>query len=131
MNYNRFLDKTIEIAYNSQGVGKNNNVRIGAILINKKHVISFGTNSYDTHTVMTRFHRFPFTHAEARAVIRVGVYPWSCKELTIFIARIKKDNSLGMSRPCSGCMQLLRYVCVKRIIYTTGFGREIEVVKLL
>ena len=131
MNYNRLLDKTIEVAYNSQGVGKHNNVRIGAILINKKQVIASGINSYDTHTAMTRFHRFPFTHAEARSVIRVGVYQNSCKDMTIFVARIKKDNSLGMSRPCSGCMQLLRYVGVKRIIYTTGFEREIEMVRLL
>lgn len=44
----------------------------------------------------------------------------------LYIYRERKNGSLGMARPCSSCMVLIKQKGVKRIFYTTysGFSKE-------
>lgn len=45
---------------------------------------------------------------------------------TLVTYRNKKDGSLGMSRPCDRCMQLIKKLGIKKLLYTTdnGFAEE-------
>ena len=44
---------------------------------------------------------------------------------TVYVARVRKDGSLAMSRPCPGCERVLRSRKVMRVFYTinpTSYG---------
>jgi tRNA(Arg) A34 adenosine deaminase TadA len=58
----------------------------------------------------------PSTHAEARL----------CRKLDagadVYVARVTRDGSWAMSRPCEGCQSALRARRVRRVYYTIGPG---------
>lgn len=54
----------------------------------------------------------PDAHAEARLTMKLT--PGSA----VWVARIRKDGSLGIARPCGGCMVRLKSAGVVRVAYT-------------
>lgn len=45
----------------------------------------------------------PSFHAEARVLRKIGAGG------TVYVARVRKDGSVGMSRPCTSCCRMLRF----------------------
>ena len=41
------------------------------------------------------------------------------KKSTIYVYRIKKDGTQGLSKPCGYCSALIKFVSLKTIIFTT------------
>ena len=58
----------------------------------------------------------PYPHPDAHAEARL------CMKLTpgseVWVARVRKDGTLGIARPCPRCMVRLRSAGVQRIAYT-------------
>jgi tRNA(Arg) A34 adenosine deaminase TadA len=58
----------------------------------------------------------PYPHPDAHAEARL------CMKLTpgseIWVARVRKDGTLGIARPCPRCMVRLRSAGVTRVAYT-------------
>ncbi len=41
----------------------------------------------------------------------------------IMVARIRKDNSLGLAKPCASCEEALKYSKIRNVYYTTNDGQ--------
>ena len=123
----RYFDLARNVAFNSQ-YGK---IRHGAILVkggsvintcfNKDKFCSFGTKFRDPE-------RGPATiHAELGCVL--GLARTVTSGADIYVCRINKRGQFRNSKPCAMCHEVLKYVGVKRVYYTTG-DNSIEMYKL-
>jgi len=54
-------------------------------------------------------------HSEMDAVIKLGAT--DCSGLSIVNTRINRNNELDMSKPCSGCLHMLRSLNFNNIYY--------------
>lgn len=59
-------------------------------------------------------HRMPNGHAEARCARKAD------KNSTAYVARVRKDGSIGMARPCKSCQVRLKSRGVQVVFYTAG-----------
>jgi len=60
-------------------------------------------------------------HAELSAL--TGIKHYDLKNLEITVVRVlRKDGSLGNSRPCENCMRIIEEYGIKKIHYSTGNG---------
>lgn len=56
----------------------------------------------------------PRAHAEARLSRKLDVGS------VVYVARVLRDGTFGLARPCPGCMRILRAKGVDRVFFTTG-----------
>lgn len=93
--------------------------RHGAVLVkgsvrnvstNKNNYCSFGSRFQKNHEGRTTL------HAELGAIL--GVDRNITEGATVYVARIGKKNNYKISKPCSMCHQALKFVGVKRVVYT-------------
>lgn len=95
-----------------------------SFLVKKNSINSIGYNSYKTHPIAERLgYRFPTHHSELSCILN-----FSGKEIRDYYMinfRFDKMGQLAMSKPCKGCQKLLKYYCVGKTIYSTGYGFKI------
>lgn len=91
--------------------------RVGAAIIVGRKRISIGWNVIKTHPLSSRC----TTHAEIQALKGRDVVGGS-----IYVVRLLRNNTLGMSRPCSKCLETLRLVGINRIYYYNGRGEALN-----
>lgn len=101
--------------------------RLAAICVDKKgRVIGQGKNSYKrSHPLQKHFAILAglsedkmYLHAELQALLR-------CKDKqvhTLYVARVLKDGSIGMAKPCAGCVEALKAFGVEKVVYTLSTG---------
>jgi deoxycytidylate deaminase len=87
-------------------------------------VISVGWNkSFKTHPIAKKLGcRFDSIHSELDVI---NSFPYKISELhkyTLVNIRLMADNTLGISKPCEFCEQLLTIFPVKKIVYSTPKG---------
>lgn len=111
--------------------------RLGAVLIYKGKVVSVGWNSTKTSPLQRELNRYRgydvdssiahnTLHAEVACLIKAKDLDIDWGRASIFVYRIKKDGSSGLSYPCKGCMALIRSMGIKNIYFSTenGWGYE-------
>ena len=114
----KFTTAAHAIAMTGNGVGTRGKFRLGAILVHRNSIVSVGMNSYKTHPLMAARTEWPFLHAEQNAIIRAGLD--NCEGLDLYIARVLKNNTLAMSKPCAVCTELIKDVGIRNIFYSTN-----------
>lgn len=57
--------------------------------------------------------KFGLTHKESVA---------DMSGLTLAVVRINKDGSVGMSKPCNGCQNLIKQCGFEKVLYTLNDG---------
>lgn len=121
-NHNRYINAAYSVALASPGAGgKNRNrFRLGAVLVDRKRIVAAKYNSLKTHPMMGFFYAYPYLHAEAATIFSYGID--NCYGSTLYVVRIKRDNSLGLAKPCSSCEKLIKLAGVKQVIYSTNEG---------
>ncbi len=100
--------------------------RHGCIIARGSRVVSKGWNKSKTHPAAVDYHS-RHLHAELSAI--VGANESDLRGSDLFVCRIfrRPDGKLGMSRPCTKCMKLIKTAGIRRIYYTTEEGRiEVE-----
>lgn len=123
--HTRFFQIAYSLALNSPGVGgkKKNNFRLGSLIINRQnHILSARFNLNKTHPLLSKYFKFPYLHAEAYCILSLGFD--NCKNHTLYVARIHRNNHIAMARPCKECLNLCKFVKIKTIYYTTETGYE-------
>lgn len=116
--------------------------RMGAVIVYRNHVIGKGHNSHKTDPIQKKYNRYRnfavnnectvhSIHCEMAAIKSIS-YPvmmstdWT--KVTVYTYRICPGHStlIGRSRPCEACMQALKELGVRRLVYTTndGFAEE-------
>lgn len=64
------------------------------------------------------------THAEERIAKKVAYYKrMGLVDIHITVMRFRKDGTLGMAKPCSGCEALLNASEVDHVYYTDSYGK--------
>lgn len=115
-------------------------IKIGCVIVNKKEVISVGTNTPKSHPVQmiynTKYYRdrykdgmffHHYIHAEIRAILNA-----ERQDLTgcsLYTYRETFNGEIANSRPCPACMKMIKNVGIKKIYYTTKDGYCEEVIK--
>ena len=108
----------------------NHKHKIGCVVVSGHKIISSGHNS-DTKTspIQARLDSEHFNcecagkvHAETEALLYYIRHHISLSGATLYTFRQKKNGSYGCARPCPRCMQLIKMVGIKKIVYTTDDG---------
>lgn len=97
--------------------------KMAAVIVKKKKVLSVGYNSRKTHPLMLRFGDNELKvclHAEIDA-IRLALGKYDEEELVgaeIYVARILKDGTTGLAKPCKVCQRALEAYGIAAIHWT-------------
>lgn len=98
-------------------------LRHGAVVVKGGNVISVGFNKGCYCAFGQRFRDvYNYGHATQHAEISaiLGVPESSTRGATVFVVRINNDSDFRMSKPCCMCHQVLDFVGVRKVFYTTG-----------
>jgi deoxycytidylate deaminase len=125
-----YIDILKRIAKDVSPVG---NQRLAACLVKNNKIIAFGYNKNKTHPLQHKFRKnihSIYLHAEIDAIKNaLRELPTEALEgTTLYIARVKKDGTEGMAKPCGnhhkGCTFALETFGVSKVIYTTEIEHE-------
>lgn len=118
----KFFNAAYAVALAAPGVGGRNRhcFRLGCVIINKNRIVSAKANSYKTHPALTKFFKYPCGHAEARAIISLGID--TCLGKSLYVVRIQRNGELGLALPCSSCRCLIKEVGIANVYYSTYDG---------
>lgn len=115
----RFISLAIQQAKQS-----NCNNRLGAVICHQKTVLGAGYNKSSSPLlnkgIIKKNHANMGLHAEVAAM--VGLDRKVIKGTTLYVVRLRRNNSIGMSKPCISCMFYITGMGVKKIIYSTDDG---------
>ena len=109
---------------------------LGCILVDKHRIISSGYNSstrcspLQKQIDVARFgnpdkHKGP-VHAETACLLPLIRQGYDMTRSDLYIVRRHKNGSLALSRPCPGCMSLLRANGVRRVFFSVEDGYSVE-----
>jgi tRNA(Arg) A34 adenosine deaminase TadA len=101
--------------------------RMAAIICNKKkHVISVGWNSRKSDPLAAKYGRHPdaiYPHAELAAIKNAlrdrNIQPSQLQDCTMYVARVKRDGTPAMAKPCVGCQRAIQEFGIGDVQWTT------------
>jgi tRNA(Arg) A34 adenosine deaminase TadA len=108
------MARRVAVTGNAKNMHKQH--QVGAVGVRKDGAIVVSSN------ISTRVPE-PEAHAEARLAKKLD---WGA---TVYVARILRDGTMGLARPCKNCMAALRWKGVK-IVYYSISNIEYGVLKL-
>jgi deoxycytidylate deaminase len=102
-------------------------VRIGAVIFSSKRIISSGHNEIRSSSIPNKHKTYYNSiHAEQDAVFNCK--DWSklkgCSILVLKLSKVTKE--LSNAKPCTTCLELLRFVGIKTIHYSDQFSDIIQ-----
>jgi len=118
---NKYLQQAIDLA--SSVEVQQGKQRLSAICVDSKgRVLSRAVNNYKrSHPLFKHFAESVgesperiFLHAECSALLKARTKVVE----TIYVARVLKDNSIALAKPCKICTAALKAFGVKNVVYT-------------
>ena len=98
----------------------------GAILVDGGRVLGHGVNISKNDPVYSGEAQLAYSiHAEESAIRNWNGDVGTLKNATLYVARLGKNGSPAMSKPCGKCQKLLKDSGVKTVIYTISNRMEI------
>lgn len=122
MVHNKFLNAAYAVALSGSGAGGKTGYRLGAIIVNKKRIEAAKFNCLKTHPKLCKYFKYPFCHAEASAILSLGLD--NCANKSLYVARVLRDGSWALAKPCKECKKLIEDVGLKEVYYSTSYGYE-------
>lgn len=122
---NRFEEAAKAVALAGPGCGGSNGhtFRLGAIIVSEAQIISSGFNSYKTHPRLIKYTDWPYQHAEQSAIFCCRWKDLQRPFLKLYVARIHKDLTLAIAKPCAVCQAIIRETSIKEVYYSTNDGK--------
>lgn len=102
--------------------------KMGAVIVDRfGRILSTGFNKQKSHPTMLDAQKPHnkeriFLHAEVDAINKCF---YSTKGATMIVVRKLKNGTMGMSKPCSGCMDMLMHYGFKEVLYVENNGDTI------
>jgi deoxycytidylate deaminase len=94
--------------------------KLGSCLVRSGRVLSTGYNIYNrSDSISRRYALLRSIHSEINCLATATHRNREIRGSVMYVCRIRKDGSYGLSRPCRGCMEALRDLGVKRVVYST------------
>lgn len=121
------FDRIIEVSYAIAGKHEfKQRCRHFSFIIDGNRILSIGFNKPKTHPYNLKFNYvnkqknrisdIVGTHSEMNAVLKHGKE--NCKNLILVNTRINRNNELDYSKPCVGCLDMIKSLGFKKIYYT-------------
>ena len=101
----------------SQCLKSNYPQRLGAIVVHQNKIVGLGYNQ-----VRRDGHFLDGIHAEEKALL--NTIARNRKGSTLYVLRILKNGTQGMSKPCEFCMALIKRLKINQVWYSTKDGWE-------
>lgn len=122
--YSREMRKALDAARTSE-----DNFRVGAVVVDKKGKIQATAinRMSKTHPLQAYFARQAkngnkiYLHAEVAALVSCRATPH-----TIYVGRLLKDDTPGLSKPCEVCSLAIREAGVAYVVYIDSEGNEVK-----
>lgn len=119
---NRVFNAALAVAISSEGTGKRNSYRLGAVLFDRiGKIVAAKTNSKKTHPTLSRYTDYPYLHAESACVIGHGMD--NCGGLSLMVVRVLRDGTIALSKPCDVCQAVMARSGLEDVYYTTDGGQ--------
>ncbi len=95
--------------------------RVGAIIWDKKTIISVGHNYYlkSRRSYTKKFIKNTGIHAEVDAITNARTELRGC---SILIVRVARNNDLVLSKPCDWCYGYIKHVGLKWLYYSININ---------
>lgn len=95
-----------------------------SFIVERNCILSVGWNkSFKTHPLAKRYgHRFSSIHSELDAIKNFPYAPASLIYYKFVNLRIMGDGSVGLSKPCVHCQELLAKFGIEQIYYSDHDG---------
>lgn len=110
--------------------------RHGCVLVDKHRIVSSGYNSstrcsplqkqIDTARFGSPEQQKGTVHAETACLLPLIKQGYDMSRSDLYIVRRHKNDSLAISKPCPGCMSLLRASGVRRVFFSVEGGCACE-----
>lgn len=114
-------------------------IKIAAVVVYKKDILSVGYNSYKTNPLMKELDKERYDveetyhchchslHAEVSALLKIRNMSIDFKKVVVYTYRESSDGKMRMSRPCKSCYRYIIDLGIRRICYSTEYGYVEEV----
>lgn len=103
--------------------------RHGAVLIKGASIINVSCNKNKFSSFATRFTKkekeFVTVHAELGSILNVE--RTHTEGATVYVVRVNNQDELRLSKPCPMCEEAMRFVGIKKVVYSTSEGTFEEV----
>ena len=107
---------------------------VGCVAVYQGQVIGLGCNCNKTHPMQKFYNKYrmpsdymlPKLHAEISCINQIKHLDINFSKVKLYIYRIRKDQPIGLSRPCPSCMAAIRDLGIRDIYYTTNDGYVYE-----
>lgn len=93
-----------------------------AIILFQNAPVVVGVNKDRTHPALKihPYGKHNSLHAELDACIKLGKD--DCSDYTMVVVKMRRDGTIGSSKPCEGCQSVLNQLNFKKVIYSNSFG---------
>jgi len=114
----RILDLARRVAQNSE----HDSFKHGAVLVKGGSVLNVAHNKDQYNRFAGRFRNRGCGHATHHAELGaiLGIDKSKTQGATIYVVRVNKEGDFRNSKPCDMCHEVLKFVGIKKAIYTTG-----------
>jgi len=131
-NTSKKTQRTLELAERVASNSTYGKLKHGAVLIKGGNIVNVAFNKPDFTKFGNRFRNnytcgHATTHAEIGAIL--GLSRSATEGAKVFVVRVNRHGEYRMSKPCPMCEDVLKFVGVKKVVYTTG-GNAIGEYKL-
>lgn len=119
IRYERLLKQTYALTFKSE-----HRIPVAAVISKGSNIVSCGCNNLKSHPLQKNQYikneksnsHAPSVHAE---LIAINNFKFSFdKRHILYVCRRKKNGSLGLAKPCSVCMDIIRNSGLKKIVYS-------------
>jgi tRNA(Arg) A34 adenosine deaminase TadA len=121
----RILKRAVETAHALCPTNwKNVNNSHIAFLVKKNKIVKIGWNRKRTHPKISKhpYHDgYVGTHAELDVILKSGLD--SLDDHSMIVLRVDRKGRLANSKPCPGCLSLLKSYNVDEVFYSDGEGK--------
>jgi len=117
--------RIIQISYElSEKIGRKKRNKHFSFILSKNKILAIGINNSKTHPLNLKYNyvnrkknkisEMIGTHSEMNAVLKLKK---SCEGLVMVNTRINKKNELAYSKPCNGCLDLIKKLKFDQVFY--------------
>lgn len=92
--------------------------RLGAVIVRGHRVLATGVNGIRYSREIGK----GTLHAEEAAIVKMlrSNRQHQLIGADLYVSRVRPNGSIGLSRPCNRCMDLIKSVGISRVFYTTN-----------
>ena len=121
----QLVNRLIAISNDLIRLPQSNKKHFSFLIKKKRQIVGVGwNNGYKTEPLARKFGmRYNSIHSELAAIKSLHFAPIFLGDLKLVNIRIKIDGSLGLSRPCKNCIEMLRYFDIYHVYYTNDEGQ--------